>query len=149
MSDPAEGRTGRPEIDDLLDLADAEERALTETSAVNQAENVVAASRQDDLAAEHKALHERCRQTEEELQAAKDSGDADRIAAARAAREEANAEFARRSPVLIAEAQQLLGARLERSGEFLDQMGTVWRSQARAHDALAGRRAPEAEDPRR
>ncbi|MFI7127400.1 hypothetical protein ACIBQ1_17010 [Nonomuraea sp. NPDC050153] len=52
-----EGRTGRPEIDQWLDRADAQQRALAELEVVSRAENLVAHARHTDLATEHKALH--------------------------------------------------------------------------------------------
>jgi len=97
VGDPHD-RTGRPEIDDLLDAADAE------------------------------------------LQAAQAAGDPARIAAACAAYDAAYAEFGRVGRELIAEAQRLMEARLDRNAMFLDQMGASWKAGDAAMDALTGRR---------
>ncbi|MFI6290948.1 hypothetical protein ACIBEJ_05145 [Nonomuraea sp. NPDC050790] len=91
-------RTGRPEIDDLLDAADAEHQTLAELQVIGQAENIVTRSRHAEIAAEHQALDERIRQADDEMRAAQEDGEADRIAAASAARDSARADFRRRSP---------------------------------------------------
>ncbi|MFI6294889.1 hypothetical protein ACIBEJ_25090 [Nonomuraea sp. NPDC050790] len=142
-------RTGRPEIDALLDTADAEHQALAELQVIGQAEHVVTGSRHAALAAEHQALCERVRRADDEMRAAQESGAADRIAAAAEAQDRTWADFHRRSPALIAEAQRLLRARLEHTGAVLGQVGTAWAAEARARDALAGRHQPEATDPPR
>ncbi|MFI6296594.1 hypothetical protein ACIBEJ_33730 [Nonomuraea sp. NPDC050790] len=79
------------------------------------------------------------------------AGAADRIAAAAEAQDGTWADFRRRSPALIAEAQRLLQARLEHTGAVLGQVGTAWAAEAQARDALAGRRSevdpPRPDDP--
>lgn len=134
---PAE-RTGRPEVDGLLDAADAEHQTLNDLVVILQAEGVVTGSRHAELAAEHQALYERARETDHELQAAQADGEAARIAAAAAAQDRAWADFHHRSPGLIAEAQQLLAARLEHTTAVLGQTGTAWTAEAKARDALTG-----------
>ncbi|WP_345353889.1 Tn3 family transposase [Actinoallomurus liliacearum] len=100
-----------------------------------------AASRQNTLAA---ALKEwgRMRRTipHAELQAAEAAGDLARIAAARAAYDAAYDEFDRVGRELIAEAQRLMEARLDRNAMFLDQMGASWKAGDAAMEALTGRR---------
>ncbi|MFI6300139.1 hypothetical protein ACIBEJ_51710 [Nonomuraea sp. NPDC050790] len=96
---------------------------------------------------------ERVRRADDEMRAAQESGAADRIAAAAEAQDRTWADFRRRSPALIAEAQRLLQARLEHTGAVLGQVGTAWAAEEQARDALAGRpqpeTAPEAADPLR
>ncbi|WP_214415076.1 hypothetical protein [Sphaerisporangium fuscum] len=134
-----EGRTGRPEIDQGLDHADAQQRALAELEVVSRAENLGGRARHTDLAAELKALHERARAADNALQVTKQSGDEAAIATARTAYEAACTEFDRRGRILIAESMRLLDAGLERSGQLLRQMGDAWSAEAAARDALAGR----------
>ncbi|NRQ34852.1 hypothetical protein HII36_23895 [Nonomuraea sp. NN258] len=134
-----EGRTGRPEIDQWLDHADAQQRALAELEVVSRAENLVGRALHTDLAAEHKALHERVSAADNALQAAKQSRDEAAIATARTAYDAAYTEFDRRGRILIAESMRLLDAGLERSGQLLHQMGDAWSAEATARDALAGR----------
>ncbi|WP_157255200.1 hypothetical protein [Nonomuraea typhae] len=130
------GRTGRPEIDGLLDAA--EHQALAELVVIGQAEDVVTRSRHAKLAAEHTALYARAQETDVEMQTASDSGDPAWIAAASTAQDRAWADFRHRSQGLIAEAQQLLAARLEHTTAALGQTGTAWADEAKARDALTG-----------
>jgi hypothetical protein len=134
-----EGRTGRPEIDQWLDRADAQHQALAELEVVSHAENFVAHARHTDLAAEHKTLHERVQAADHAVRAAERSGDPAAIAAARTAYKAASTEFDRRGRTLIAESIQLLDAGLQRSGQLLHQMGDAWSAEVVARDALAGR----------
>lgn len=141
MGGPSE-RTGRPEIDDLLDVADAERRALEEIGAVNRAENVVADVRHAELLDAHKVLDRRCEDAHAELEAAEAAGDLARLAVARDAYEAAYAEFDRVGRELIEQAQHLMGARLDRNAMFMDQMDASWKADAAALEALRGPQSP-------
>lgn len=133
-------RTGRPEVDALLDVADAEQRALEEIGASNRAENVAADARHAELLAAHKALYRRYTDAGAQLEAAKAAGDPAAIATAKAAYDAASAECDRDGPALRAEARALLDARLERNGAFLAQMRASWKASDAAMEALTGRR---------
>jgi hypothetical protein len=140
-------RTGRPEVDALLDIADAEQRALEEISVVNRAENVATDARHAELVAAHEVLYRRCTDAGAELDAAKAAGDPVRVAAASATYDTAYAEFDRVGRALIAEAQALMTARQERTGMFLAQMDASWKAGDVAREALTGRRRGSSQPP--
>ncbi|GAA4102830.1 hypothetical protein [Nonomuraea soli] len=144
MTDPRSRRTGRPEVDALLDRADAEHEAVAELATVNQAEGIVSRARHADLALAHQELLERNRRAEAELEAATAAGDPDRVAAARLARDAAWATFDRFGRDLLRESAQLLTADLERQDALLSRVRTAWSAEDAAHEALA--RSPGASE---
>ncbi|MFI7696984.1 hypothetical protein ACIBQ6_48505 [Nonomuraea sp. NPDC049655] len=67
MTDPDRHRTGQPEVDALLDQADAAHQAVAEIVTIHHAERIVSQARLAELVAEHEALHERYQQAEAKL----------------------------------------------------------------------------------
>ncbi|PRX45319.1 hypothetical protein B0I32_1485 [Nonomuraea fuscirosea] len=141
MADPDRRRTAQPEVDALLDRADAANQAVTEIVTINQAESIVSRVRVADLVAEHQALHEQYEQADSELAAAAAAGDPNRIASARQARDAASAVCDRVGRVLRREMAGLAEAGIERTGTLLAQVRTAWSAEDAARDALAGRPA--------
>ncbi|MFI6318789.1 hypothetical protein ACIBG8_14775 [Nonomuraea sp. NPDC050556] len=139
MADPDRRRTGQPEVDALLDRADAANQAVNEIVTINQAEGIVSGVRVADLVSEHQALHERYEQAEAELTAATAAGDPARIASARHARDAASASCDRVGRALRREMAGLAEAGFERTGALLAQVRTAWSAEDAARDALAGR----------
>ncbi|MEV3986852.1 hypothetical protein [Nonomuraea sp. NPDC049758] len=131
-----EGRTGRPEVDQLLDRADTEHRAVAELVTINHAEGLVSRARQADLAAEHQALHVQYERAEAELAVATASGDPARIASARRVRDEASAACDRVGRTLREELAGLAEAGFARTGELLAKMRIAWRAEDTAREAL-------------
>ncbi|MEV0589445.1 hypothetical protein [Nonomuraea sp. NPDC050310] len=131
-----EGRTGRPEVDRLLDRAETESRAVAELVTVNLAEGIVSHARRADLLAQHQALHQRYEQAEAELAAATASGDQVRIARARDVRDEASATCDRVGRALREEMAGLAEAGFERTGELLAKIRTAWHAEDTARQAL-------------
>ncbi|MFB9207358.1 hypothetical protein ACFFV7_39655 [Nonomuraea spiralis] len=137
MANPDRRRTGQPEVDALLDRADAAHQAVNEIVTISQAESIVSRVRVADLVAEHQALHERYEQAESELAATTAAGDPARIASGRQARDAAGAICDRVGRALRREMAGLAEAGFERTGALLAQVRTAWSSEDAAHAALA------------
>ncbi|MFF0869952.1 hypothetical protein ACFYUV_49940 [Nonomuraea sp. NPDC003560] len=138
MTDPDRRRTGQPEVDALLDQADAAHQAVAEIVTITHAERIVSQAWLAELAAEHEALHERYQQAEAKLAAASAAGDPDQVVSARRARDQASADCDRVGRVLREEMAGLAEAGFERNGALLGQVRSAWRAEDAARAALRG-----------
>jgi len=140
-------RTGLPDVDPLIDVAEAEQARLDATIVVGQAEGVVAKVRQDDLLALQKAAYRRLSAAKGRLTRACKDGSAEKIAAARAQVEAANAEADAISDDAIEQLHDLSRARWEQLGDTMQQMRRSWDAGAAVIDALS-RPGPSDRGPR-
>ncbi|ABW14127.1 hypothetical protein Franean1_4760 [Parafrankia sp. EAN1pec] len=139
-------RTGLPDIDAFIDVADAERGTLNDLFAVNAAENAVVAIRRDELVAEQTAAHRRWSAAKGRLTRAQRDGDAGKIAAARRRVDELSAECDRNDKRITAELARLSQARHDQVGEIYDQMHRSWDAGGRVIDALEGHRVDRRHD---
>ncbi|MEV6323962.1 hypothetical protein AB0M45_22620 [Nocardia sp. NPDC051787] len=135
MSEP--DRTGIPEVDGLIYLADREHHEFWALAAVSDAEGTVSKVRGSELADRQTAARRRWSAAKGRLTQAQKDGDAAKIAEARKRCDATYAEFDAISEAVIQELQGIVGAGLERNDQLLGQMRRSWDAGSAVIDALS------------
>lgn len=130
-------RTGLPDVDALIDVAETEQTKLDATMVTGRAENVVRAAREAELVAAQQAARRRVSAAKGRLTRAQRDGDAARIAAARAQLDQAHRDFDRISDDVIRQLRALLQARFTHLDEVFEQIPPTWAAGSAVIDALA------------
>ena len=130
-------RAGLPDVDPLIDIAEAEQTRLDNAIVVSRAEGVVTEVRQVELVALQAAAWRRLSAAKGRLTRARKDGSAEKIAAAARRVDTAYAEACAVSDDAIEQMQALSSARLDQLGDTMQQMRRSWDAGSAVIDALS------------
>ncbi|MEN3308925.1 MAG: hypothetical protein V7603_5127 [Micromonosporaceae bacterium] len=135
-------RGDRADIEALRAAYQVEQGKLNEVIVITEAETAATSPRREELVAMQQAAHRRLSAARGQLTKAQKNGHVEKIAAARARLDAANAEFDSVADTVIAEMQGHIRARLDNIHLMGEQMSRAWDAGSAITEAFARRRPP-------